>query len=119
MLSDRLLVPGSKYPKPSEILFPDNSLTRVKGWVRVTEAIVRWLMKKNFLMAKHCPIQYQKEYILATSPTLPNGQSMKWGNEINSLYLNRTYNALKEARNARLIIEHAGQDPAQFKLRFR
>ena len=65
------LAPGSKYPRPSEILFPDNSRTRVKGWVRVTEAIVCWLMKKNFLTANHCPIQYQKEYILATSPTLP------------------------------------------------
>ena len=108
---------GSRATPPSEILFPDNSRTNISAWVGVTEAIVRWLMEKGFLKAAHCPIQRGEHYILATSPTHPNGQPMRY-KEINSLYLNRNYSARNQVRSARRIIEHAGQDPSHFKVRF-
>lgn len=110
-------VPGSGEPPPSKILFPDNSSTSISAWVGVTEAIVRWLMEKGFLTAAHCPIQRGENYVLATSPTHPNGQPMRY-KEINSLYLNRNYSSSNQVRSTRRIIEHVGQDPAKFKVRF-
>ena len=110
-------VPGSGEPRPSEILFPDNSRTGIRTWLGVTEATVRWLTENNFLNATHCPIQRGTGHVLATSPTHPSGRPIRC-TKINSLYLNTNYNSRDQMRNSRLIIERVGRDPAQFKVRF-
>ena len=112
--------PVSETPPPSEILFPDNSHARIGKWVDFAQAVVRWLTDNNFLTASHCPIQTRtgKHYILATGPTHPDGQPMRYYKKVNSLYLNTSYNGSSLVRNTQRIIEHAGQDPAQFKVRF-
>ena len=113
-------VPSSNPPPPSEILFPDNSRASIRSWARVTVATVRWLIDNDFLTSAHCPIWLGSgnRYILATSPTHPDGRLMEHYTEINSLYLNRNYSSSDQVRNSRLIIERASQDPAQFKVRF-
>ncbi len=111
--------PVSETPPPSEILFPDNSRASIGKWVDFAQAVVHWLTNNNFLTASHCPIQTRgKLYILATSPTHPDGQSMRSYKRINSLCLNTAYDGRGLVRNTRLIIKRAGQDQSQFKVRF-
>ena len=111
-------VPSRENPSPSEILFPDNSRASIRKWVDVSVTAIRWLMENNHLNAAHCPIKSGKSYILTNSPTFPDGKPMQYYKEINSLYLSAYYNSRNQIRNLRLIIEHVGQDPAQFKVRF-
>ncbi len=109
---------GSHPPRPSEILFPDNSHKGINSWAGVATETVRWLTDNNFLTAAHCPIRRDNRHILSTNPAHRDGRPMRAYSEINSLYLNRNYNSRDQVRNSRLIIERASQDPAQFKVRF-
>ena len=38
--------------------------------------------------------------------------------QVRTLYMEANYNAANHVANAKAVIEHVGQDPAQFKLRF-
>ncbi|MCE2463673.1 MAG: type I restriction enzyme HsdR N-terminal domain-containing protein [Dehalococcoidia bacterium] len=111
-------VPSRENPSPSEILLPDNSRASIRKWIDVSVTAIRWLMENNHLNAAHCPIKSGKSYILTNCPTFPGGKPMQYYKEINSLYLSAYYNSRNQIRNLRLIIEHAEQDPAQFKVRF-
>ena len=43
---------------------------------------------------------------------------MKQARPVNSLYVETNYSAKDCLRNAKIIVQHVGQDPAQFKVRF-
>ncbi len=110
-------VPSKNNPPPSEILFPDNSRADIKHWFDIATSVVRWLMDQGLLTAAHCPISHGNSHLLATTPTHPNGRAMKH-RKIGELYLNRDFTSLHQVRNSRIIIEHVGQDPSQFNVRF-
>ena len=114
------LAPEGGATPPREIMFPDGSRVSIAHWIGIPRETVRWLMDKNILTADHCPIRLpnsQSRYLLATSPRHSDEREMT-ANEVNGLYLNSSYDASEKVKNARFIIRHVGQDPAQFEVRF-
>lgn len=115
-LSDIQLQSGA--PRPSEIMFPDNLSVAIRYWNGVVVESVRWLTDNGYLNASHCPVQLGISYIIATQPVHPNGNAFVSHREVNALYVNTNYSSGASARNARLIIERAGLDASQFKVRW-
>ena len=108
---------GRGTPAPVEILLPDDSRVPITSWVGIPEAAVSWLLHNGILNASHCPIPRAKRYLLSTSPFQPDGRSMTH-KKIGSLFMGSNYSASDQIKNSCIIIEHVGQDPAQFKVRF-
>ncbi len=104
--------------RPSEIMFPDNLSATVSYWSDVVVESVRWLTDNGYLNASHCPVQVGSSYIIAAQPVHANGNAFNYHREVNALYINTHYSARASVRNARLIIERAGLDASQFKVRW-
>lgn len=115
-LSDVQLQAGG--PRPSEIMFPDNISAAIRYWSDVVVECVRWLTDNGHLNATHFPVQLgRSRYIIAAQPVHPNGNAFSNYKEVDDLYINTNYSAKDSVRNARLIIERAGLDASQFKVR--
>lgn len=117
-----VFVPQTGDPKPTEILFPDNTSVPVKTWKVIMVEVAKWLINKNILTQGHCPISGSgtrsvKRYLISTDPAHSTGTPFKAPYPIDSFHLETNYNAPNCVENARTIIQHVGQNPAQFKVR--
>ena len=108
-------VPGS--PRPSEIMFPDNSRSDINLWNQIPMEVTRWLLENNLIDSHQLPIPRGGRYILSTSGVHKNGKPFTALKQVGHLYLEVNYNSTNLTENARLTIQHLGQDPAQFKVR--
>ena len=118
-LSDFDWVKG--HATPVELRFPDNSSVTVNTWNRLMTEPVRWLTNGNFLTSSQCPIKSSptaKRYLVAAEATHATGKPMAYPVSVNQLHVELNYSARDCVRHAKIIIEHVGQDPAQFKVRF-
>ena len=105
--------------KPTQMMFPDNSSVAITTWNQVAIQAVRWLTNNRRLDASHCPIQRTgARYLVATQPIHPSGKEFTHGREVNSLHVELSYNLPDTIRNVKFIIERAGLDSSQFKLRW-
>ncbi len=105
---------------PSEMLFPDNTAVQTQLWKSIIVEAAKWLVNNNLLDTSHCPIQFSSSplrYVVHTVPTHPNGKSFFSHAQVGSLYIETHANSAIAIRKAILIIESAGKDPAQFKVR--
>ena len=102
---------------PVEIQFPDNSKVALGRWNLIAVESTRWLYANNYLNASNWRIQRATRYIVSDAPIHPNGKEFTMPSNVGSLYVEINYSGLNQVKNARLIIEHAGQDPSQFKVR--
>ena len=116
--------PQSSDPKPTKILFPDNSQVPLKTSKAILVEVVRWLINKNKLNESHCPFKVgdskrTKRYLISTDPKHSDGEPFTAPEEIEFLYIETHANSSMIIKYARRIIEHVGQDqnPAQFKIR--
>ena len=114
--------PQPSDPKPTKILFPDNSQVPLKTSEAILVEVVRWLINKNTLNVSHCPFKVgdskrAKRYLISTAPTHSDGKPFSARKKIESLYIETHANHPSIVKYARRIIEHVGQDPAQFKVR--
>ena len=106
-------------PKPSEILFPDDRRVRLNAWNSILIETTSWLINNNFLNESHCPVLIgTKRYIVSTDPVHSSGTSFKESRQVGSLYLEVSLTALEIVRYTPHLINRAGQDPSQFKVRF-
>ena len=106
-------------PKPSEMLFPDNTRARLNAWNSILIETTKWLINNNFLNESHCPVSIgTKRYIVAAEPVHSSGTPFKESRQVGSLHLEVSLTALEIVRHTPHIIERAGQDPSQFKVRF-
>ena len=117
-LSDIRPKPGDR--KPRQMMLPDNSVVAIRLWNHVGLEVVRWLTNNGRLDASHCPIRHDaSKYIVDVQPTHPGSRGgFVKTQEVNSLHVDLHYNASHAANNARIIIERAGMDASQFKLRW-
>lgn len=113
----------AKGRKPVELLFPDNTRTELTGWFPLLRETTRWLSEKGHLTATHCPITPKgarsKRYIVHTEPTHSDGRAFTKAVEINGLFVDRHPQVGFHFGYAKTVIEHVGQDPSQFRVRFR
>ena len=108
--------------KVAEMVFPDGSRTPLKNWSYLPVEAVRWLMANGMLNASHCPIMGKgprtSRYLVHTQPVHRDGASFTSRGELNGLYVERHGSSVALLNRTRAIIEHVGQDPAQFSVRF-
>lgn len=117
LLSD--LNPRGGNSPPVEIQFPDNSRGTLGRWNTVLVETVRWLHTNSYLNAGNCRLQRASRYVVSNAPIHPNGKKFTVPSKVGELYVEINYSALNHVKNARMIIEHAGQDASQFKVRLR
>ena len=108
---------------PVEIQFPDNSVVSVTTWRSLLAKVATWLIDNNHLTKSHCPIRKttrSKKYIVHTEPVHEDGSKFyaPTPHQIGLLYVHRFAPPVANTNACRTIIEHVGQDPAQFKVRF-
>ena len=108
-------VPGS--PQPSEIMFPDNSRSKINLWNHIPIEVTRWLIENNLMDATRIPIPRGNRYILSTSSVHKDGKPFTALKQVGHLCLEVNYNSTNLTENARLTVQHMGQDPAEFKVR--
>ena len=118
LLTQLTAVKGSH---PIELMLPDDTRVQVTAWARMVLEVVRWLTDKRMLRADHCPIGYSgprsSRWMVHTQSIHRNGDSFTSPGEVNGLWVEMADNQSALFDKARVIIERAGQDPAQFKVR--
>lgn len=117
-----VFVPQTGDPKPTKVLFPDNTSVPIKTWKVIMIEVAKWLINKNILTKDHCPISGSgtrsvKRYLISTDPAHSTGTPFKAPYPIDSFYLETNYSGPNCVENARTIIQYVGQNPAQFKVR--
>ena len=117
------LNPVTGDPAPVEIMFPDNSHVGIEKWGETVGRAVGWLVENSLLEARHCPIPSprsggRRRNIVHTEPIHPDGRRFGPHYQVGSLYVLRTGQARPFVQRAITVIQHVGQDPAQFKVRF-
>ena len=113
---------GSRPRPPVEIRFPDNSVVPLTTWRSLSVAIARWLVDGNHLKTSHCPIATKPNgrthYAVSTKPVHASGKPFAKSVQVGPLYFETHYTGRTTAAVFRTIIKRAGQEPAQFKVRF-
>ena len=108
--------------KPSQILFPNGSQTDIATWAGFLVKAVSWMNDEEMLDAIHCPIKASSRatrYLVHTQPVHSHGRQFTSQRMIGAdLYLEMDYTIANLIKNTIAIINHVGQDPAQFKVRF-
>ena len=104
----------------AEILFPDDKQVPIKTGKGIMIEVTRWLVDKNILTKNHCPISFgNNRYLVSTSPEHSNGSPFRNNPfQKGDIHIDTNYTRKDLVKNTQLIIEHVGQDPAQFKVRF-
>ncbi len=115
------LNPPKDGSRPISISFPDNSTVSIKYWRDIMIEVVRWLIDNNILNTSHSPIRPTSRgprYSVSTKPIHSNNKSFTAPYTIGTFYLETHESGLIIVSKVEHIIQHFGQDPAQFKVRF-
>ena len=112
--SDTGYAPGRK---PVELLFPDNARTALNGWFTLFVETVRWLSSNDHLTEAHCPIMLNGRIIVDIKPIHRDGITTKQV-EANGFYVDRDNLVKHHFDRAMAVIEHVGQSPCRFLVRF-
>ena len=108
-------------PKQIQVMFPDNSSVAITAWKQLIVEVVRWLTDNNHLTKVHCPIKIPESkvrYLVAEQPTRPSGEPHPRMAEVNSLWVVADMRYDHVVGNTRFVIQQAGMNPSQFKLRW-
>lgn len=101
---------------PAEVMFPDNSRVTARNWAHLKKAVVRWLTSGGRNLS--LPISKDNRNLVASEPKHPDGKPFhRSRSEVNGVHVNTDYSRKDTSRNIKVIIHHAGQDAAQFKVR--
>ncbi len=103
---------------PPEIKLPDGTTNDIDSWGAIPIEVTRWLVAQDAIKPSALPLKSSaSNYILATSPVGPTGKAFKNAKQFGKIWLAPHGNIYGVLQKAQRIIEHAGMDPAQFKLR--
>lgn len=105
--------------KPTDLKFPNNRQLKVKSWISFMVEIVTDLFNEGHLTQSHAPFKHKTRYILTTSPTPPDGKAFLRARQAGPFHVETNYSGPQMVERAQAIIEHAGLDPAQFRVRLR
>ena len=107
-----------KKDMPVRIILPDGTDHRINPAHDVPVETTKWLIQNGHLTRNSLPVRYAGRYIVSETDTHPNEQSMISPQEAEWAYVEGNYSPKDHVRNAKIIIEHVGQDPAKFKGQF-
>ena len=112
--------PEPKTQPPSAITFPDGSRASSKLWNGILTEIVRWLVENGHLSENQCPIlrgPRSKKFLVDTKPVNSDGTSFSNPKKVGALHIDTHGNSRTIIMRSKGLIQHVGQDPAQFKVR--
>ena len=92
-----------------------NSRVASTNWAHLKKDIVRWLTGDG----RHLPLPIRQgnRNLVAATPTHPDGKPFRRHNsEVNGVHVDAFFSRKETFHNIKLIISHAGQDAAKFKL---
>lgn len=112
-------VPTNKgTPLPPELRLPDGTTKGISSWAAILVELTRWLIAKDAIKPATLPLKGSaNNYILATSPVGPTGKAFKNAQQVGEIWLAPHGNIFGTLQKAQRIIEHAGRNPADFKVR--
>ena len=103
---------------PLEIRLPDGTTSSIDRWGAIPVEVTRWLVEREAIKPSSLPLKGSaNNYILATSPVGPTGKAFRNGKQFGEIWLAPHGNIFGVLQKAQRIIEHAGLDPADFKVR--
>ena len=105
--------------KPAALRLPDGSVAVTPNWSDLVPEIVRWLRERGALDDDALPIQAPKakRFIVSVSPQHPNGAEFAQFRQVGSWYVEKNHSARSHIKNARIVIERGGHNPADFAVR--
>ena len=112
--------PEPKTQPPGKIMFPDGSRASPKRWYEILTEIARWLVENGNLSESQCPIlrgPRSKKSLVDIESVHSDGTSFFNFKSVGSLYIDTHGNARTLINRSKYLIQHVGQDPAQFKVR--
>ena len=112
--------PEPKTQPPGKIMFPDGSQSPLKFWYEMLKEVVLWLMENGDLSEGRCPIPrgpHSKMSLVAIEPVNLDGKRFPNPKPVGSLYFDAHGNLRTIITRTKFLIQHVGQDPAQFKVR--
>ena len=107
--------------RPVEMLFPDNTRTELGNWVKLASGTVGWLSRNGHLTQTNSPIKSTpraKRYIVSVSPIHSDGRDFTQAHKSDRFWIEGNAGSMTHLNNAVTVIEHVGQDPSQFRVRF-
>ena len=112
------LNPGKGRKPPIQIRFPDDSIAKTPYWKSVLIENVRWLIESGKLSADRLPLKLRNSQLISDSKVDPLGKPMKRPVALGPYFIETNFSGSACVRNSILAIQHAGQDPTEFKVRF-
>ena len=115
------LNPAKGGPKPIGVRFPDGSHRPIKNWSDLMVEVAGWLIRERLMDSKTCTIKRSgrsRRFLVSAEPIHPNGKPFTQPHQVESLYIEGNYSAPNHAKNTHTVIEHVGQNPAEFAVRF-
>ena len=106
--------------RPTQIIFPDNSISNISVSKQVLLEVVDWLQKNRLLDSSHCPIKLpgaKYRYIVNNAPVDELGRNREKCEQIGQFFVEPRSALDYIARQAEYVIQHVGQDPSKFKVR--
>ena len=114
-VSDLIMIKGNL--RPTEILFPNGNRATLASWNATLIEITHWLID-NGILNTPIPASKSGKLIVSTEPLHSDGSPIMNPVEINGWFISKHGSAKTIIQRTKRIIEHVGQDPAQFKVRF-
>ena len=107
-------------PSPVELLPPTGPSVPVNSWKDLMLRSIDWLVSTGRLTSGHMPLKLTrgKRYEVSTTPHHSDGRDMLVPHKVQSFFVEAHVSANQAVRLAVRAIEHAGQDPTAFKVRF-
>ena len=106
-----------KRDMPTKIIFPDGTDHVINPAHDVPVTTTKWLIQNGYLTRNSLPIRYASRHIVSETDTHPS-KPMISPEEAEWAFVEGNYSPSDHVRNAKIIIEHVGQDPAEFKGQF-
>jgi len=105
------------HTKPECLLPPSGEQISTSSWTLLVAHLAQWLADLGRLSDATAPIQVGKRYVLAQEPTHPDGKSFRRVKRAGPLFIETNYSGPDTVRNCRLIVERAGMQPHDFRVR--
>ena len=101
--------------RPLEIRYPDDTRATLGPWWTMLAETIRWLSDKGKLRE---PVPARRRLIVNRSPVHSESRQMRRPAEVGGWFFSRNASAATIIDWTRRAIEHAGEDPSRFRVRF-
>ena len=110
------------WPAPSHLRFPDGQTERIRAWVDLQVATVKWLVRVGRLTPNDCPLANAKgTHLVRTDPRQGKGKTGGFRTPKAagaSLWIGGSCNAASHVQKAKEILEERGQNPKRATMVF-